>query len=403
MMAAGRAAERGAKVLLLEKNKTLGKKLLITGGGRCNLTNNEPDVRKLLARYKGADKFLFSAFSQHSVSESLAFFHNNSMPTKEENDRRMFPQSNTAKSVWEVLVAYMARNKVEVRTGVTVKGFVSEGGKIAAVNTDKGIFEAKSYLLATGGKSHPETGSTGEGFEWLNQIGHTIVQPTSALVPIQIKDAWIKDLQGLALPDAKITVIQNEVKEFSKQGKILFTHFGLSGPAVLNMSKGIGELLEWDSVFISIDVFPNEDYGTLNELLLKAFADHSNKKFKNVMAEILPSKLAPVITSLSKIDPDKFVNTITRDERVLLTKLMKDLRAEVTGLLGEDKAIITSGGVALEEVDFKTMQSKIAGNLYLAGDVLNIDRPSGGFSLQLCWTTGFVAGNSAASAMEALK
>ncbi len=394
MMAAGHAAQRGAKVLLLEKNPSLGKKLLITGGGRCNVTNNELDTRKLLARYKGADKFLFSAFSQWDVAATLKFFNDRGMPTKEENDKRMFPVSNSAKSVFDVLVTYMKETGVEIKTNCAVKSIETHEGKIVSVTTSQGKFEADSFIIATGGKSHPETGSTGDAFTWLRDLGHTVVEPSSALVPITIEDSWVKKLQGLSLPDAKLTVLQGNEKHEVKKGKMLFTHFGISGPLALNLSKTVGDLLQWDDVTLSLDIFPDKDYGVLNQFFLDAFEAHSNKKFKNVMAEIVPAKLAPILVELSGIDQDKFVNTITREERVILTKLVKSMTMKAAGLLSEDKAIITSGGVVLEEVDFKTMASRKIPNLYLIGDILNIDRPSGGFSLQLCWTSGFVAGQA---------
>jgi predicted Rossmann fold flavoprotein len=429
MMAAGRAAERGLKVALLEKNDGLGKKLLITGGGRCNVTNAELDDRALLAKFKDSGKFLFSAFSKHSVKESLDFFHRRDMPTKIENDQRVFPVSNNARSVWEVLVKYMqggdrgGTNPVTVLSNAEVTGFIQkQPGKIDAaklmttrMKTDRRylktagsvgkngecgteIIRAHSFILATGGKSHPETGSTGEGFEWLRKIGHTVIEPTAALVPVEVKDSWVKSLSGISLKNAKLTLFQNGVKvpgkEAVKKGKVLFTHFGLSGPAILNMSSEIGELMKYGDVMISLDLLPEHDYATLNETLQKLFAKEHKKKFKNAITALIPVAFVPVILERSGIGPDLACNSVTREQRLDLVKLLKDLHITPTGLLGADKAIITSGGVALEEVDFRTMQSRRIGNLYLVGDILNIDRPSGGYSLQLCWTTGWVAGNS---------
>jgi len=403
MMAAGRAAERGLKVLLLEKNDGLGKKLLITGGGRCNVTNNELDDRALLAKFKDSGKFLFSAFSQHSVKESLDFFHGNQMPTKEENDKRMFPLSNTAKSVWDVMVRYLKAGGVTVRSNAEVAGFIQKGaGRIEGVKLKGGeTLFAKSFVLATGGKSHPETGSTGDGFAWLKKIGHQVAEPQASLVPVEVSDAWVKKLSGFSLPQAKITLFQNDQKQGGKngmkKGKVLFTHFGLSGPAILNMSSEIGELLKYGEVVISLDLLPAHDYGTLNEALQKLFTKESNKKFKNALDKIIPSPLVPAVIEKSGINGDTFCHSITREERLLLVKVLKDMRIRPTGLLGTDKAIITSGGVSLTEIDFKTMRSRLIDNLYVVGDMLDIDRPSGGYSLQLCWTTGWVAGNSAAT------
>jgi predicted Rossmann fold flavoprotein len=396
MMAAGRAAERGLKVVLLEKNDSLGKKLLITGGGRCNVTNAEFDDRALLAKFKDDGKFLFSAFSQWSVTQSLDFFHTRNMPTKVEAEKRVFPESNTAQSVWDVLVEYIKKGNVTVLSHSAVTGFeLSSDKKITGITLKgKKIIHADSFIVATGGTSRPETGSTGDGFKWLAGLGHTIIAPDASLVPVKIADDWVKRLQGVTLPSVKITLFQNEIKQAVKKGKILFTHFGVSGPTILNLSREIGELLKYGEVVISLDIMPTHDYSTLNTELQELFKREINKKIKNCLGSLLPSSLVPIIIELSGIDPDTYTHSVTREERLHLVKLLKDLRMKPTGLLGTDKAIVTSGGVALTEVDFRTMQSKLFPNLYIVGDMLNIDRPSGGYSLQLCWTTGFVAGDA---------
>ncbi len=399
MIAAGRAAERGLKVLLIEKNDKLGKKLLITGGGRCNVTNAEMDTRKLLAKFKDSDKFLFSAFSKWSVKETLEFFHLREMQTKVENEQRVFPISDKAESVWNVLVRYMKEGAVTVLSDSPVIGFEKENNTITGVKIKKGktteIIRGKSFVLATGCKSRPETGSTGDGFNWLSDIGHTVIEAEASLVPLIISDPWIKKLAGLTLPDIKINLLQNGEKQDSKRGKILFTHVGVSGPTILNMSKDVAELLKYGEVIVSLDLLPALDYGQLNAKLQEIFRAEHKKKFKNSLGELVPSSLAPVIIELSKINPDTPCNSITREERLELVKLLKHFNMEVKGLLGVEKAIVTSGGVLLSEVDFRTMQSRLFPNLYLVGDILNIDRPSGGYSLQLCWTTGYVAGDSA--------
>ncbi len=408
MMAAGAAAELGAKVILLEKNASLGQKLLITGGGRCNLTNAEFDNRKLLAKFKESHKFLFSAFSQWSVKETLDFFHDHSMQTKIEANQRVFPASDSAQSVWDVLVEYLRTCGVTVRSNAPVKGFIKKddlnentanikiSDTIQAVELKNNeIIRANNFILATGGKSRPETGSTGDGFVWLRSLGHTVTEPSASLVPIAIKEDWVKKLQGVPLENVKVTIFQNNEKQTMKKGRILFTHFGLTGPTILNMSREIGDLLKYGEVIISLDLLPALDYGQLNLKLQEIFAEQSNKKFKNSLKSLVPSSIAPVIVELSGIDPDTECNSVTREERLKLVQLFKDVRINVEGLLDLDKAIITSGGVDLTEVDFKTMQSRLFPNLYLVGDILDIDRPSGGYSLQLCWTTGFVAGHAA--------
>lgn len=397
MMAAGSAAQNGAKVLLLEKNETLGKKLLLTGGGRCNVTNAEFDNRALLGKFKGNGKFLFSAFSQWSVKETLDFFHTGGMETKVEKELRVFPVSDSAQSVLDVLLRHMKKHGVTVLSNAPVSEIIYEQKKIVGVKLkDKKIFRSRALVVATGGTSRPDTGSTGEGFEWLKKIGHTVVTPAPSLVPITIKDSWVKRLSGVTVPDVAITIFQNGKKQGAAKGKILFTHVGVSGPTILNMSKDVGELLKYGDVTLSLDLFPGKDYGTLNATLQELFKTHDKKNFGNALGDIVPSALLPILVLHSGIDKETKCNGITREERLRLMHVLKDIPMQVKGLLGPEKAIVTSGGVVLDEVDFKTMRSRLFQNLYLVGDVLDIDRPSGGFSLQLCWTTGFVAGKSAA-------
>lgn len=400
MMAAGRAAERGRSVLLLEKNKTLGKKLLLTGGGRCNLTNNIPDIRAMLAKYKNSDQFLFSAFSQFGVKDTLKFFNERGVATKEEAEGRVFPVSNKVQSVLDVLVQYMNEGGVEIRTGVAVGGiFIDVNTKNFSIQLKDGTeIMAKSCVVATGGISRPETGSTGDGFKWLKKLGHKIIDNDFALVPIALKDEWAKKLSGLTLNDVKLTVFLNgqKQKKFGKQeGKLLFTHFGVSGPAILNISKDIGELLEEGEIIIGLDLFSSLDHGALKQKLQALLVAESNKKLKNTLNQIIPSALASALLEMAGINGETANHSVRSEERTKLVALMKNIPLHIEGLLGADKAIVSSGGAALEEVNFKTMQSRFIPNLYIVGDALNINRPSGGYSLQLCWTTGFVAGNSA--------
>ncbi len=405
MMAAGKAANKGAKVILLEKNPTLGVKLLITGGGRCNLTNAQFDVRTFLKKYRESDKFLFSAFSQFDVEKAIEFFNKKGMPTKVEAENRVFPVSNSAQSVHDVLVEYLRQGQVEIKTNANVIGFEKENEKIIAVKLKNGKnIYAKKFILATGGTSRPETGSTGEGLNWLKELGHKVIPSNEALVPIKINNRgehiWLKDVQGVTLKDIKLTTYQNNQKQESRLGKLLFTHFGVSGPTILNMSKDIGELLKYGEVEIRLDLLPSLDHGQMNNKLQELFMTDNKKKIKNSLGSLIPTALVKPVLKLSKINEDTANNSITREERLKLIETIKGIKMEVTGLLGSDKAIVSSGGVDLTEVDFKTMQSKIISNLYLVGDVLNIDRPSGGYSLQLCWTTGYVAGNSTTDYQE---
>ena len=395
MMAAGKAALGGASVILIEKNETLGKKLLITGGGRCNVTNAEYDMKKFLEKFKEDKKFLFSPFSKFSAEDSVTFFNQRDMETKVEKENRVFPLSNSAQSVFDVLIKELKDTKVTILNNSSVKGFTCIDGLIGHILLrDKMIIKARTYILATGGKSRPETGSTGEGFNWLVDIGHTIIEPSASLVPIQVSEKWVHSVSGVTIENIKLTVYLNNKPQSRHKGKILFTHFGLSGPMILNMSKDIGELLKYGEVTIFLDLLPHLDIGLLDKRFQEVLTSHQNKKIKNSISEIIPQALAPILMQLSGVDPDKPVNSLTKDERLILVRLIKNLPMTVTSLMGEDKAIITSGGVDLREIDFKTMASIKYPNLYIIGDMLNIDRPSGGYSLQLCWTTGYVAGTS---------
>ncbi len=397
MMAAGTAAERGLSVLLLEKNKGLGEKLLITGGGRCNVTNAEPDERALLKKYKGNDKFLFSPFSQFGVRETIAFFNTRGMATKVEAENRVFPTSDSARSVWTVLVDYMKKHGVTVRATSAVQSLTKKDDMIVSALLENGTeVRGRSFVLATGGKSRPETGSTGDGFTWLRKLGHTVNDTNASLVPVAIKESWVKKLQGVTIQKVKITLLENGQKRLKTEGKILFTHFGVSGPTILNISRDIGEALKYGSgsVVLAIDLTPSLDPGALNEKLTELLRGEANKKIKNMLGKLLPSGAVEALCELAGINVDTPGHSVTRDERLRLAKLIKELPLTVSHLLGLGKAVVTSGGVVLTEVDTKTMRSRLFPNLYLVGDVLNIDRPSGGYSLQLCWTTGRVAGLS---------
>lgn len=397
MMAAGRAGELGLKIILLEKNDRLGKKLLLTGGGRCNLTNAEFDTRKFLEHLKDDGKFLFSAFSQFNSEDTINFFKNLGIETKIEMGKRAFPTSDSAVSIQNALISYMQKNGVKVTTEAKVLGFVTDKKQIKSIRIADGkkekIIEAKHFILATGGTSHPETGSTGDGYKWMEEIGHTVVSPEPSLVPIVIKESWVKEIQGTVLENIKLTAFQNNEKKLTKKGRLLFTHFGISGPTIINMSKDIGNLLKNGPVEISLDIFPSLDYGMIEEKLKKLFEENKNKQFKNCIANLVTSGFASTLVFLSGIDPNKEINNITREERIKFGQLMKNIRMEVDCLLGPEESIVASGGVTPKEIDFKTMKSRLYPNLSFAGDIIDINRPSGGYSLQICWTTGYVAGS----------
>lgn len=394
MMAAGRAAELGAQVVLLEKNPILGKKLLISGGGRCNIVNAEFDTHRLAERYGKKGKSLFSVFAQFDVAATIDFFESRGLKIKVEAEKRAFPVSDSAADVQQTLIRYLAEGGVKVLTGITVTDIETTKELITKIIHSSGSIQAKNYIVATGGKSHPETGSTGDGFHWMKALGHTVTDPAPALVPVTMRNPWIKDVAGISLKAAKLTVLQNGKKHDSRTGKMLFTHTGLSGPLVLNMSKGIGAILKDGPVTLSLDLFPSLDFGALDKKLLTVFEGGKNKMIKNNIGGLLQPRLGHVLLALAGIEGSTPLHQLTREQRMEFARLLKDVPMSVSGLLA-DKAVVTGGGVSLNEIEFKTMRSKLWKNLSLVGDVLDFDRPSGGFSLQICWTTGYVAGTHA--------
>lgn len=396
MMAAGRAAEKGKRVLLLEKNAKLGAKLAITGGGRCNITNAEEDERIFLSKYGAADKFLHSAFAQFGVQDTFSFFESRGLPLKVEAYKRAFPATERASDVVAVLSAYLAKGKVEVRTSVAVKNLVTTDGFIERVQTSAGDFFAHSFILATGGVSHPETGSTGDGFAWLTGIGHTITKPTPTIVPLKVKEGWVKKLAGVSLPLMKVTFLVDGVKKFSKTGPLLFTHFGVSGPTILNSAGKVSDLFQEGIVTAALDLFPGMDAGALDRKVTELFDANKNKVLKNVLKELVPPGTTETLLSLvPSIDPETKVHSVTKESRKQLVELMKRVPMTITGLMGFDRAVVADGGLPLTEVDTRTMRSLRYKNLFITGDLLHIKRPSGGYSLQLCWTTGHLAGSHA--------
>eukprot|EP01103_Thecamoeba_quadrilineata_P021510 TRINITY_DN9903_c0_g1_i1.p1 TRINITY_DN9903_c0_g1~~TRINITY_DN9903_c0_g1_i1.p1 ORF type:complete len:445 (+),score=80.77 TRINITY_DN9903_c0_g1_i1:24-1358(+) len=401
MMAAGRAAELGASVLLTEKNASLGRKLLLTGGGRCNVTNEKLEPRHFLSNLKSHGKFLFSAFSQHSVKDSLAFFHSRGLLTKVENEGRVFPVTDSARSVYDLLINYITHTKVDILTSVHATGLEGKEGKISALITNKGKIVAEKYILATGGTSLPETGSTGEGFDWLASLGHSVGSADSAMVPIKIADGWVRNLSGVSDQNAKLSLTLNGKKTETRRGRMLFAHFGITGPLVINFSKTVREALEKaknssDKIELSLDLLPDLDRVSLDKKIQEIFQENINKKLKNSLKDLsISPAMFPAIFELSNLDPEKVINVVTREERQKLLETLKDMRMNPTGFLGKDKAIVASGGADLKEINMRTMQSRLYSNLYVVGDVLDIERPSGGYSLQLCWTTGWVAATHA--------
>ncbi|MCX6755678.1 MAG: NAD(P)/FAD-dependent oxidoreductase [Candidatus Nomurabacteria bacterium] len=396
MMAAGVAGQKGKKVLILEKNKNLGEKLKITGGGRCNVTNAEFNIREFLKIYGDGGKFLNSAFAKFSAKDTFEFFESKGLPLVVQARKRAFPKTEKALDVFNVLNKFIISNGVKIKTNCGVKKILHEKGHITGLETKDGTYTANSYILATGGLSHPETGSTGDGFKWLADLGHTVKKPTPTIVPLAVEEEWIKMLSGISLSFMKITFYLGGVKKFKKIGKILFTHFGLSGPLILNSSSEVSELLHEGIVTALIDAYPDTDHGALEKKIIKTFDENKNKSLKNIFKEIVPEGMSPgVMTLLPQINFETKVHSITKEERKIIVDLLKALPVTITELMGYDRAVVADGGVDLKEIDTKTMQSLKLDNLFVTGDLLHINRPSGGYSLQLCWTTGFVAGESA--------
>ena len=395
MMAAIRAAELGARTVLIEKNGGLGEKLLLTGNGRCNLTNAEFDLKKLVGHYNKNGSFLFHAFSVFGPKETIVFFGKIGIKTKIEGEQRVFPISNSAADVLEAMYIEMKKKKVIVLYNEEVKDVVFGKGAIEKIVLAEGEITARNYIFCTGGKSYPLTGSSGEVFQMIEKTGHKINALEPALVPIRIKEDWIKELQGLSLENAGISVWQFGKKIKTATGDCLFTHFGLSGPAVIDLSRTVGDLLKNGEVKIFIDLNPSLSQGQIEEKIKNNFKDYHNKSLKNCLADFPPRKMVLAIAKLSNIDSEKKVNGLTKEERGRLFLLLKKIELTAESLLGFDLAMATSGGVLTAEIDGKTMRSKIISNLFFAGEIIDIDGETGGFNLQNCWSTGYLAGQSA--------
>jgi predicted Rossmann fold flavoprotein len=404
LIAAARAAELGAKVLIVEKNESLGRKLLLTGGGRCNLTNVSGTDRQFLEKLGDGGKFLFSTFSQHGIQDSLSLFKKYGLETKVENEGRVFPSTDMASSVLTALLNYIKEGKVEVEYELSGAGIHVRDGEIVGFNTNEGTIEAKSYIIATGGASHPGTGSTGDGWKWLSRVGHTIHEPDSALVPVQIKEEWVKELNGISPQNVKITLYADDKKIESRIGRMVFTYFGVSGPLVLNFSRLIRETMaDKRDVKLLLDIVPDLDYAQLDQKLQDIFAENHTKKIKNAIKDVIPPALVIPLLRRSRVNPDKELTTVSREERLRIGQTIKNLKMTPTGFLSAEDAIVASGGVDPKEIDFKTMRSRINKNLFLVGDMIDIERPSGGYSLQICWSTGWVAGTHAAGKQKKKK
>lgn len=392
MMAAGVAAKKGKSVILLERNDRLGKKLFITGKGRCNLTN-DTDVEGLLNNTPGNPYFLYSAFYGFCAQDTMAFFEELGVPLVVERGNRVFPRSQKSGDIVRAMKRLVEDNGVKVIYNARVSEIICEDKRVKGVRVGKKEYLASSVILATGGKSYQMTGSSGDGYRLVSELGHSITDLHPSLVPLKASEKWCRALQGLSLKNVAINAYSGKKKLYSDFGEMMFTHFGVTGPVILSASRYILDEMK-NEVKLVIDLKPALSESELNQRLLRDFEKYSNKAFKNALDDLLPQKLIPVIIELSKIDSFKKVNVITKEERLRLLKLLKALEITIYDTNGYDEAVVTSGGVCVDEINPSTMQSKIIEGLFFAGEIIDVDSLTGGFNLQIAFSTGFLAGNN---------
>ena len=397
IMAAIRAAEGGAQVTLFEKMKQLGCKLRITGKGRCNLTN-AAEIAEVIKNVPGNGKFLFSALKNFSTADTVSFFEGLGVKTKVERGNRVFPESDDAKEVIDALTKKLALVGVDVKTNSPVTEIVAEDKKIVGVRVKGKIFAADAVILATGGASYPATGSTGDGFKFARQLGHKITEIFPALVPLEIEEEFVEDLQGLSLKNVRVKLLSGGKMVSELFGEMLFTHFGVSGPIILTLSRQAAQLLAAKRfVELEINLKPALAAEQLDDRLLRDFDKFRRKAIKNALVDLLPAKLIPVVLDAAYLNENKRVDEITNPERRRLLETLQGLLLTVTKTRPIDEAIVTAGGINVKEIDPKTMRSKIVENLYIVGEVADVDGFTGGFNLQAAWSMGNTAGIAAAA------
>lgn len=395
MMAAGQAALNGTKVLLLEKNERVGRKIAISGKGRCNLTNVE-NVTDFIKHYPGNGRFLHGILRDFDNVSLCDFFARYGVETKVERGGRVFPVSDDAEAIVGALGKFLGDTGVEVRTERTVEKIKVANGVVEGVLSSDDFFPAKAVIVCTGGASYPGTGSTGDGYRFAREMGHKVVTPRPSLVPLKAVEPWVKELQGLTLRNVEASVWFGGKMQAREFGEMLFTHFGVSGPIILTLSRLVGDALgRGENVRLEINLKPALTPEQLDIRLQRDFQQFSNKQFKNSLAELLPKSLIPVIINLSGINPEKEVHQITRDERKKLARLLQALPLTVTATLPFATAIVTAGGVEVKEINPKTMASKIIKGLYWAGEVVDVDGVTGGYNLQAAFAMGYRAGKAA--------
>ncbi len=394
MFAAITAARNGHDVCLLEKNEKLGKKLFITGKGRCNITN-ACDMETLSASVVSNSRFLYSSFYGFTNQDAIRFFEELGVKTKTERGERVFPESDHSSDVIRAMERELNRLHVKIRLHTEVEKILAENGKFVKVKLADGEMAAgDACIVATGGLSYQSTGSTGDGYRFARECGHSIVPCRPSLVPMEVKEEWIPRLMGLSLRNVTVSVYQGKKRLFQEFGEMLFTHYGVSGPLIISASSYVGPALKDRDLRLEIDLKPALNEEQMDLRVRRDFEENHNRQFKNALGKLFPSKLIPVMVELSGIDPEKKVNVISREERRRFVHFIKHLPMTVTGLRDFNEAIITRGGVQTKEVDPGTMESKYVRGLYFAGEVLDLDALTGGFNLQIAWSTAYAAGSS---------
>jgi len=395
MMAAARAAECGAEVVLLEKTRTLGNKLRISGRGRSNLTNlGEPE--EFIAAYGPKGKFLINCLARFSNHDSIEFFAQHGVKTVADADGRVFPASGNANEVADCLVSHIKEQAVKVRADFRVSAVLAEKGRVVGVRKGDGTLFGDAVILATGGKSYPKTGSDGDGYALARELGHKIIRPRPALVGLVVRERYIDQMQGVTCPDAQLTFLVGGRPFVRGRGAVLFTHFGLSGPAVLDASREVVLGLEQGPVLVRINLLPDYVAAALAQTLQKMFAGRGAKSVGNLVDQLLPRRIVPVVLRRAKIRSEKKCGDIMSAERTVLARTVTGLEFTIARSRPIEEAMVTSGGVALEAIDPKTLESKIVKGLFFCGEVIDIDGLSGGYNLQAAFSTGYVAGEHAA-------
>ena len=395
MMAAVFAARNGQNVQLLEKNEKLGKKLFITGKGRCNITN-AADIEDLFTAVISNPKFLYSGFYSFTNQQVIDFFEELGVKTKIERGERVFPVSDHSSDVIAAFSRELKSLGVSVSLHTEVKELLCEQDKVCGVLLTNGKkMKADAVIVATGGISYPSTGSTGDGYRFAKEAGHRVTELLPSLVPMEVRQWYAKELQGLSLRNIEIRITDGKKKLYEEFGEMLFTHYGVTGPVILSASSVVGKTLRKKELTLHIDLKPALSEEQLDKRILREFDANHNKQYKNSIDSLFPAKLKPVMIELSEIEPEKKVNEITKEERQRLVHLIKDFTMTLTGLRGYNEAIITKGGVSVKEIDPGTMESKKMKGLYFAGEVLDLDAVTGGYNLQIAWSTGYLAGINA--------